>query len=281
MSHKTVKINSETMNSSLNRAYNVSYYLYAEDGDGIVIYDVNELKKNRPVQANINTICFANLRSDANSFNKKNKKKANRLMYVISQNPKTGRYLSGLVDEESIAWLNLAKDNKALPEYITEEAIIKATPVIKLVDTMPSLLYVYLCSIRLLNENAGFVRIMLRLTSKYEMNFCAAWVVASKIIISNYGHNIINIARHYGYKEKDDISNIEVPTATISCLYHYLENPAKYDNRSLEKFLYGSAVSTRYNACDIINSIPHGKQNRSVTALDLIRSSQIKKILKE
>jgi len=258
---KGLWINSKIIKPGQNQGHNMKYYVYTEDGDDVAI-SKNLDKDFKNVHKNGNGVCFADL-----IFEIQNCKAVNRVMYFIQD----VNYKDKLDDQEKADWVMIAKRELVLPDYVTTDAVLSSTPVIKLVDINPSLLYIYLSSLRVIQENPSFVKAMLYLVAVYRMNFCAAWAVASKLIITNAWHNIIDIGRSYGQKNPDDVNSVEIGISLIIGFQRYIKDPWKYDKRKLtDKNAYPYSVHSTINKlCDI---------RKTITAGDLFESCVLKAI---
>jgi len=249
----------------------MKYYVYHEDGDDVT-ESVDPRKNFVNVHKNNNSVCFASLLGEIKQYKKANQE-INRIIYFI----RDGSYKDKLDDQEKLDWITIAKQNWILPEYVTNEMVLSGRPVIKLVDISPSLLYVYLSALRVIQENQSFVRAMLYLVAVYRMNFSAAWALASRLVITNSWHNIIELGRSYGQKSTNDINDITVPLHLIIGMHRYLKEPTKYDKRDLiSKNSYPYKVhNTISRLCNIQKTIVAGDLfQRSV--IDAINSDSDK-----
>ena len=70
--------------------------------------------------------------------------------------------------------------------------------IIDLEGLSPTVLYIYLSTIRNLREDPGLAKSVLYLTKEVGMNFFAAYVFASGVVLDSYGHHIFEHIRKYG-----------------------------------------------------------------------------------
>jgi hypothetical protein len=249
-------LNSKIIKPESNKVHSVEYYIYHEEGDDIQL-SKDPKKDFVNVHKNSNTICFAGLLEDIKDHSK-NKDKINRIMYCIQDES----YKDKLDDQEIVDWITIAKQGHVLPNYVNEEMVLKKIPVIKLIDISPSLLYIYLSALRVIQENQSFVRAMLYLVAVYRINFSAAWALASRLVIANSWHNIVELGRKYGQKNEDDVNNIDVPLGLIIGMNRYLKEPEKYDKRTLsskdEDSYYYGVHSIISNLCAIERDVIAG-----------------------
>lgn len=213
-------INPRIIKVDYNRGHRVRYYLYHEEGEEIKIPtgEPPHLVKNS------NNVCFAGLIGEL-----KNNKEVNRILY---EGQEVGD--DKLDATERLYWIRLCKQNQFLPDYVDEAWAEHRRYVLRLNDKElnPSLLYVYLTCFRSLQEDPGFIRAMLYLVPCYQMDFCAAWCLASALTITNNWHNIVEIGRRYGDRG-DNVNNITIPISYAIGLKRYIRDPHKYDKRGL------------------------------------------------
>jgi len=274
-------LNSKVIKPGPNKTHKMKYYIYHEDGDDVTISNDPE-RDFANIQKNRNGVCFAGLIDELKYDDHRGKTKCiNRIMYYIQDK----NYTDKLDDQEKTDWITIAKHNSILPNYVTNEMVLSGQPVIKLVNISPSLLYIYLSALRVIQENQSFVRAMLYLVAVYRMNFSAAWAIASKLVITNSWHNIIQLGQNYGYKINDDVNDIKVPLNLIIGLNRYLKNPTTYDKRSLtDKNAYPYNVhNTIKSLCSINKEVSAGDvlQEPIVKAINSDTDTEAKKYLKE
>lgn len=169
---------------NFNCGHEVNYFVYREKGGKWAIPKDNDNRVNK--NSIITHICFATL---ANNLNRKNPPN-NRVMYCIRSRSK-----APLIDKEMRYFLKVSQDNGAIPSYVDIDQVVeKKKFVLKIDSTVPNdLVYTYLTTVRMLEEETGFVRNILVLTGRYKMPYSLAWLVASRISIQNSWHNIVNI----------------------------------------------------------------------------------------
>jgi hypothetical protein len=167
-----------------------------------------------------------------------------------------------LSPSERSEWISLAKKYKLLPPYINENAFEdvfddpNAIPygefIIDLEGLSPTLLYVYLSTLRNIREDPGLPKVILYLVGKLGMNFFAAYVLASKIAIDYLGHHIIDISRPYG--SNIDLNSQEnsicIPLNRSIGIQRLVNNDAiEYDSRKV------MSTTGRFNCSSTIGSI--------------------------
>jgi hypothetical protein len=204
--------------------YDIHYILYEEDGDDIDEKRLKTIETAKGSVKNTNHACFGSLSEEI-----KENKKTNRIAFLLNN------CVDDLPKNYLYDWVNLCKANKTVPAYITETMIAKRSPILKLTGVSPSLLYIYLTSLRMPQEYPDFVKVMFYIMKNYPiMDFYTAWVVASRLGVSNSGHNIMEVGLQYGTKS-DDFGDLVVPVKYIVGLRKYIEDPTKYDNRPMRK----------------------------------------------
>ena len=195
-----------------------------------------------------------------------------------------------LTAEERSSWLALTKKYKLLPSYINEDAIedipekdqhetmdgdvatrsiaiASGEFIIDLEGLSPAMLYIYLSTIRNIREDPGLPRAVIYLVNEIGMNFFAAYVFSSMIVINCTGHHILSAYRPYGLckdtyqaelgtyiSEALDLESIEksvlTPIGKAIGLQRMVNNdPRKYDSRDLLK------IGGRFNCSDTIGKI--------------------------
>jgi hypothetical protein len=156
----------------------------------------------------------------------------NRLLYIFGE---THNYMECTAYDKRIIWINESIKNHTLPEYILESDIKNNKYVIQLDEDKlsPSLLYIYLTTLRVMDEDPGFVENMLVLINNYQISYYLAWILASKISHGNSNHNLIPISRNGGITETNvnKVSGLNIRYALS--LKAYLSDPHGYDTRSV------------------------------------------------
>lgn len=205
--------------------YAIAYRLYKSDNDKIEIPDNTYKTISADTKAVTHSVCFA----DIGRFMSEN---PNRLLLHL------GRIRDVLSKNDVLKFFDICKKHNALPEYINEECVDKKGAVIRLDSKVsPSLLYVYLCVLRMAEEQPGFTTNMLKL---YEMGlpFSICWVIASAVSISNSWHNIVSISRDtagraYTDREWNAFKVKELNVSVAVAIQRYFKNPALFDKRCL------------------------------------------------
>ena len=195
--------------------YKVEYHLFRERNrslGGLTIPD--DVKKKKGL-VTLKNVCFSGLMG---AF-KADKKKLNRLCYK----PRVNKVIKS---KDVKHWIEIAKAGRLLPPYVEFEHL-KKTFLLRC-NIAPSLLYVYLCTLRDVEEEPDFVRITSHFVDE-GMDIHAAIVAASSICINNSGHHYLSL--NAAYSERP-VSSIRVSLAHIFQLKKFLMNPSRYDKRS-------------------------------------------------
>ena len=169
----------------------------------------------------------------------------------------------------------MAKEYKLLPPYINAEAV-KGTKsgttangvfIIDLKSLTPSLLYVYLSTIRNIREDPGLPKSVIYLVDELGMNFYLAYTFASGVVISTTGHHIMG-GRRYGMANSsksmtsDEIKEkIKIPLQSAIGLQRLVNDPQKYDDRDILK------VGYNFNCCSSITAASKIEYEASVEEL--------------
>lgn len=172
-----------------NCGHGVNYFVYREGKNTWSIPKSSDKKLDKSKM--VTHVCFASLilRLCEKSSPK------NRVLYLIRDRAEVP-----LKSKEMLDFLNIAQANKAIPDYVDVEQVVeKRKFVLKVDSTIPNdLIYTYLTTVRMLEEEVGFVRNMITLINKYKMPFGLAWMVASRLSIRNSWHNIVSVGTAMG-----------------------------------------------------------------------------------
>lgn len=116
--------------------------------------------------------------------------------------------------EEGRRWVELAVKYGFLPDYVKpEETVVEevhgngtlvAKLVLNLTKEFQSKLYMRLDTLRHLRENPGFVKAVVYLHDELNINFYAAFVMASYWNVHNSGHHILTISRNTMYDKTNE-----------------------------------------------------------------------------
>lgn len=279
---KEVILDSEMLSTDFRDGnYDVSYALYYDSTPRRKnsIYIPKDLGTDLKAHKNSNHACFAGMRGMLQEYvnpgpycktHRLNIPMPNRVCYKMNFNTAGKPKLS---KTERYAWLRICKKYKLLPSYVVPSTVITGQVVFDMHGISPSLLYFYLTMMRAIVEYPAFVKAMVYLSEKTEMNFYAAFVFASRIYISNYGHHVISPNEHYGSgTNSKDIANMKgIEFHLMSGLRKYTQDPRKYDKRPISEL-----QNTYWKCSDTIRTICITK--RSLTAPDLFKPSLTKAI---
>ena len=167
-------------------------------------------------------------------------KKHNKIYYQMEEDEKQSVKLT---KAEKYKWVELCVKHKTMPEYITKDDIDKKIMIIDVNDKniTPSLIFIYLCCFRYFREDPGFIKAIVYLVTKCEMNYYAAFVFASRVCINYDLHHILNIVRRYS--EKFDVYKIKMPLNVIIGLSRIVNDPKKYDKRGPRDYKSGGGFN--------------------------------------
>jgi hypothetical protein len=222
------KIDPQLFKNTNRRGHRMKHCVYYDPKTKVIVLDDDKLEKLKPVW-NTNSVCFAGVSRDVGQFFTINKpKQANRIMYIIQE--------GDIPQKDQLEWIKLSVKNGTLPEYILDQEPNSDRFVLSLKDVSNSLLYIYLSTLRNMQEDVQFIQTILTLVTKYKMDYPAALVVASKFNIDNNWHSIIDLGRTYG--DTKSIVDLAVPVSVIVALTRYLKDPSKYDNRRFSDNMY-------------------------------------------
>ncbi len=224
--------------------YQVKFASYHCENKGKRLYVPKSVKKEFGSEIR-SDVCFARMKNEFISHT--------RASTNVYENPKLDRvklpipnrvYYKAVKDKiatpklaesEKHKWIVMCKENKMLPDYVPLSTAKTEEVVLDLDNLTPSILYLYLSSVRNLTETPGFVRGMIRLVSKLQMNFFVAYVFLSNIFITNAGHHIISRSKSYGYKAKDPKPEkmTKISVDLMIGIRRMVNDPLKHDERLL------------------------------------------------
>ncbi len=178
------KLNFEKLPVVLNK---VKFYLYTGGKykwNSILFppkyNSAGEYSKNG-YELNTSKICFSSLNKQIDADNKK----YNRMIFIFEKS-------KVIKDSEMRRWLLLCKKNGFLPKYASVANIMKHKAVV--LDTEKhsrNLIYTYLTVCRFPQEDPCMVRNTLILCETFGMDFFAALVFATQILMNNMGHHFL------------------------------------------------------------------------------------------
>jgi len=178
-----------------------------------------------------------------------------RIYYKMEEDPSAEIKLA---NEEKHRWIELCISYGTMPDYITIENIDKKIMVLEITeDLTPSLIFVYLCCFRYYREDPGFIRAMIYLVDKCEMDYYAAFVFATRICLNYDLHHFLTGIRRYGDKPK--LEDVVVNLNHIIGLSRFLRDPKKYDSRGARSHKSGGSFNQFQCASTIegISSLNH------------------------
>lgn len=240
MAKAKAKIDAKVLNPNYAHGNNhVEYYVWKRKGK----FDP---KKKMPEGLDKRTgVCFSSLMSYIY------KEKANRMHYKMDRDPGAAK-IAKITEQQEKEWIKLCIKHKLLPNYVTI-GIIKGGMTLDISDMNPSQLYMYLCSLRYIREEPGFVKSILYLVKEHNMHFFTAFVLASKVAIDSIGHHILDISRSmgdfYGEKTVNDLE--QIPLHYMVGLFRYTRNPHKYDKRKITDNGSFNMNTTIGKICDV------------------------------
>jgi len=260
-------------------SYDVYYVLYydSKPTHKSSIYIPEDPVEEFKVKRNNNSACFAGMRNMLGAYlgndpyckeTKHDVPVPNRVYYKMNFS-NAGKPI--LKKSERYAWLKLCKEHNLLPNYVVPSTVITGKVVFDMTETSPSLLYTYLTMMRTIVEYPAFVRSMVYLVDKLEMNFWAAFVYTSKFYISNHGHHIVAPGYTGGYycaeKSQHQLINMTgIDLSLMISLRRFYKNPTKFDNRHITEL-----CKTHWQCNDIIQAIC--KIKCTLKASDLFKPS--------
>lgn len=171
-----------------SKEYSVMYYLFktGRSARNITMIYVKNLTNSELIN---DAVCFSKIRHGI-------KREYNALAYILTDiNLKAMKFLS---TKEVRRWLRLCKQYYLIGDDVSIKFGTKHPYVIIRFDNYTkNQLYTYLCSIRYLVEWPHYVRAVLTLYDS-GLPFYSAFVAASRLVINNSVHHILDVIRRYG-----------------------------------------------------------------------------------
>ena len=210
-----VWIDTEIVNTSCKHLLNKAIQcVFKSDADPSVVPEGFAKEHSKRM---VTHVCFSGLSSQIKDA------RANRMytkLEVAKPQKKNPASKIVLTAEERSSWIALAKEHKLLPPYINEDAIedipegdqhedrigsvTRSTTIasgefiIDIEELSPAMLYIYLSTIRNIREDPGLPRTVTYLVNEIGMNFFAAYVFSSMVVLNSTGHHILSAYRPYG-----------------------------------------------------------------------------------
>lgn len=223
----------------------VEYYLYRDEGHDCTYIPNDPAKEFKASKRS--PICFSALTRELNQ-EKRDGKRYNRICYKVTddlENPVT------LTMKEKVSWIKIAKEHKLLPPHIKPYTAKNGKMVLDLEKCVPAQAYGYLATLRFIREDPGFVRAMVYLVTKRNVNFYTAYVLCHRICLTQAGHAVISVHRPYMSNEK--LKDVDLPIHQMAGLYRFFKDPATYDKRNM--YWNEDGYGGYYNCNSIIGNI--------------------------
>ncbi len=246
-----------------NNNYSVRYVLYRNSNKKKKVNWNKELSKS----------CYSGVWSKLKSL----PKNTDRLvtMFIAVKTSVT------LTIEEACQWVEICKKHKLLPEYVKSSDCIRPAKIkgglfechltLDVKDQYQNMIYMYLDTFRHLREDPGFVKSILYLHKKKNMNFYMAFVLASHLNIGGTGHHSLQVCKScYSYnkpvpKKATDSLNLRA----VRALYKFIHDTSV--NRGL-KFV---PTTPGWNCNAFIAKLTNGDLTLPIVKLDLKTAANI------
>lgn len=223
---KWENIDAKKIKGVVSDPYVVVYYLYNVKDDKIKVpTDITKLKGAQKCGG----ACFSDLLYSLRDTS------YNRIYYKPKNKLK----------DKAEKWIAFAVQHKLLPSYVKPEWVESGFVLEVDKQISPSLLYLYLTTIRQLDEDRNFSSAVMHLCD-VGMDVHAAVVTASLYTIYGIGHFYLNTSA-YNYGDVFNVGKRNIPLRNVIGLKRFLENPTIYDSRNC--FSGGS-----FNAYSIISN---------------------------
>lgn len=240
-----LKLDEKIVDHNYNHGDNrVAYWIYHDDGKSDKpekIYVPKNIDAEFP-----NSRASAGRGNDAWCFSSvpnifSNDKSLNRIYYPVEEDEGQPK----LTIHEKRRFIELCKEHNMFPKYIDVDDCMnhQSQPgvpvfVFKTEDENTrepinlSLMYVYLCCARYFREDTGFVRALVYLVDKIQMDFHAAFILATRVCQNYTIHHFISCNRTYGSAHNAN-SVKDVPMKQIIGLKWFMKNPFSFDNNTV------------------------------------------------
>ena len=231
-------------------SYQVKYSLFKDENEKI---DLKNFDKEK--HKTISHVCFSGLLSALDSKN------VNRIHVQFDNYNKN-------TPSEKKQWLRLAKRHGLTPKYIKQTWLKEKSFVLDLNDKnmSPTLLYVYLSTLRNLRDDNSFIKNVIIMTD-HGINYFIAFAISSMFYIINGGHHILDLRKQYGSKgitSVEDFKKFHFNIGAAISLKRYIDDPKKWDDRNIftllnkswechRKIASASKVKREIKGADIFN----------------------------
>lgn len=265
-----MNLDQKDFKSNAYETHKVRYFLYPNNVNNVDKFGIpNNISKRSGEDGIVkhgSTICFAHLLSEC----RKNKK-SDMLVYSLYNGS------IALTGAEAEEWLDICVKAKALPDYIKEISDIEGNRYILKIDTELniSILYIYLTCIRWIQEAPTFVKNMLKLVNKYNINFYIAWLIASKMSIGNTWHNIVSYGSDYGQTISSLFKESTYDVAVACGIKNLLLNPSKFGS----KHCLGSAKNYDFEASEGVNKAKPKLKGKTTLNIKQVTDDELNKAM--
>ena len=169
-------------------------------------------------------------------------------------------------------WIETCKKHNFLPDYIADSFVKTGNLILKIDILDLKVMYIYLSTARLLQEEPYFVTAVEYLVKERGLGFYTAFAVASRCCISNKSHHVIPVGKQYPFhNEKDnDINKIETfQTYQVHKLKNFLRRVDKD-----QIIIKDQDIGTKYGCFNLhstLNKIDVDNDERSISKKKLIQ----------
>jgi hypothetical protein len=202
---KDIKFDTKKVIANIGAAkYNVKYYLFfSKDKVGSITPE--EVRELDHIYSD-KSACFFSFMRLRQEFNAKYKKYPNRILFVLDfkKHSIKDTHLSETEIEE---WMVICKEHKLIPKYIYKDFKETGFFDVDMTKISKEKLYVYLSSVRYIQDEPFFVRAILHMVNDLKLGFFTSFAVATKFCANNSGHHLLNYSKDYALGHRADSIN--------------------------------------------------------------------------
>jgi len=215
----------------------VRYFLYVSDDYAPTRIDypkevteesLNKLTDEARLAAgfmrNTNSACFAGLPAQMGTKHGGYGIEAKHIMPTSNRILYYPNYTKHITAEHITKWVELSKKHGLLPKYCNAKDIIANKAfVFDLKAHTINMLFVYLCMARFLAADPTFVLNVIKLSSKFKINFLVALIIFSSTCIRNSNHHFLSVPSLYP-SPNTITQNFKADLGVAVGLYRFIKN---------------------------------------------------------
>lgn len=176
--------------------YSINYGVYSQpDGETSEVGSISEAKKKYHASEKKSAACFSGLGELMAGYVNAYGIIPNRVVYECNMKMNEPHISA----ETARKWLELCKDNRLVPEATDIDAFLDTGNfVLDLAGLNLTSAYLYLCSVRYLQEEPKMVEAVLAAVGEFEADFFVSLAVSHRTLVTRDVHSILDYYRTYG-----------------------------------------------------------------------------------